>query len=401
MKTYFSLFILLFATQGIINAQLPKVGQWKGKIIYSSEEVPFNFEVAYPNGDSDPLITIINGEDRASIVGTVKDDSLHIPMFGFDITLKMKLGLDSMDGLLIKHYSGRTYDFKADYGLPRFDSVNELAPIEVGSKWKMTINVGRNNEYEAVGLFNQMGNHVTGTIMTKVSDYRFFDGIVEGNTLEMSVFDGVHSFLLKGIFQDEKWSGQLVMDDGYSQIWEAVLDENAELENPFEIIDLSDKNIKPDFDKLTVESGKIDPDNYSGKVLIIQLMGTWCSNSQDETKYLTKWYAENSGREVEILAVNYEANYSLEYGLNRIETYKNRLGIDYDMVLGGRLNKTLAADPFPFMDKILAFPTLVFIDKNGYARYVHSYFTGPATGEYFTQFDARFNAIVDELESEM
>lgn len=400
MKTYISLLVIILGTQGILEAQLPKAGKWRGAIVFSSEEVPFNFEVAYPNGEIDPLVTIINGSDRASVVATVKDDSLYIPMFGFDITLKMKIGFENMEGVLLKHYSGRKYDFRAQYGLSRFDVSNDLKPIEVGSRWKMKLDVGKESEYFAVGLFNQTGSHLTGTIMTKVSDFRFFEGIVKGNEIEMSVFDGVHSFLLKGTFQDQKWSGELVMDDGYSQLWEAEMDENAELENPFEIIDLSEKNIKPDFDKLTVESEKLNPDDYAGKVLIIQIMGTWCSNSQDETKFLKKWHEENSDRAVEILAVNYEANYSVEYGLNRIETYKKRLGINYEMVLGGRLSKTLAAEAFPFMDKILAFPTLIFIDKRGYARYVHSYFTGPATGEYFSQFDDRFNAIVDELESE-
>ena len=70
------------------------------------------------------------------------------------------------------------------------------------------------------------------------------------------------------------------------------------------------------------------------------------------------------------------------------------------MVLGGRLSKTGAAMPFPFMERIEAFPTLVILDKSGYVRYVHSYFNGPATGEYYQAFDQRFNEIVDSLLAE-
>ena len=167
------------------------------------------------------------------------------------------------------------------------------------------------------------------------------------------------------------------------------------------MIDLKGQNIKPDLGKLAALSDQsISSREYEGKVLIVQLMGTWCSNSQDQTRYLTKWISEHPNSDVEILAVNYEANYSVGYGLDRINTYKQRLNIPYKMILGGPLSKTKAAEPFSFMDQILAFPTLVFIDKEGYARYVHSYFTGPATGNYYLDFDRRFNTIVDELSAE-
>ena len=149
-------------------------------------------------------------------------------------------------------------------------------------------------------------------------------------------------------------------------------------------------------------SGKnaIDPTKYEGKVLIIQLFGTWCPNSHDQTTYLVDWYQKNKEKDIAILASSYEANYSQEYGLERIEKYKSVNGIEYDMVLGGRLSKTAAAIPFPFMEKIEAFPTLVIVDKQGYVRYVHSYFNGPATGSYYTEFDDRFNAIIAELLAE-
>ena len=103
---------------------------------------------------------------------------------------------------------------------------------------------------------------------------------------------------------------------------------------------------------------------------------------------------------VEILASSYEANYSQEYGLSRIEEYVADIEIPYEVVLGGRLSKRAAAMPFPFMDRIEAFPTLIIVDKQGYARYVHSYFTGPATGPYYDAFDLRFNEIINELVSE-
>ena len=406
-KTIFKLFLLLLLKTSLY-AQDAKEGSWRGEIHYQPTGenltvIPFTFTVSYPENANAPVLNFINGQDSASINATVQNDTITVPMFGFDITLKMavsKFDSDIMNGYLIKYYNDRKYDFKAVYGAPRYVIEQEEDVIQVGSRWNMKVNVGRPDEYPAVGLFEQEGNRVTGTIMTEVSDYRFFEGKVEGNELEMSVFDGVHSFLLKGSYneQEDRWKGELILDEGYSRPWVAEQDNGAELPDPFEIVDLTGKNIRPDLKKLAaLTDQQIDPQDYEGNVLVVQLMGTWCSNSQDQTRYLTDWMDNNSDRDVKLLAVNYEANYSPEYGLSRIETYKDRLDIPYPMILGGPLSKTKAAEAFPFMDEILAFPTLVFIDKGGYARYVHSYFTGPATGEYYKDFDQRFNAIIDEL----
>ena len=403
MRKIYSLSLLLLALPTLLAAQTPREGVWKGNIQYSNAAIPFNFEVKYPNGTESPEVTFRNGSDRATLTATRRNDSLFIPMFGFDITLKMAAGEEHMTGELEKHYSGRSYPFDAIFGVPRYIRNQELEEAYVAPRWAMTINEGRDNAYPAVGLFEQMGKRVSGTIMTLTSDYRFFEGIAEGNTIELSNFDGVHSFLLRGTYNDStgQWSGELVLDDGYSRPWTAVADPDAELPDPFEMIDLTGRNIRPDLDKLAALADQhVEADDYAGKVLIVQLMGTWCSNSQDQTRYLTRWVSENPDKEIEILAVNYEANYSPEYGLQRIETYKQRLKVPYPMILGGPLSKRGAAEAFSFIDELEAFPTLVFIDKEGIARYVHSYFTGPATGPYYEDFDRRFNAIVDELVGE-
>ncbi|MFP8488100.1 peroxiredoxin family protein [Gracilimonas sp. Q87] len=403
MRILILLFSLSLLFQTTAYSQQPKTGAWKGNIVYSNANIPFTFEVEYPRNSDGPVFTFINGNDRASLEASVQNDSIIIPMFAFDITLKMAMGKEQMTGTLIKHYSNRTYPFKAEYGKSRYEIKEEEKPVQVGSRWDMTVNAGRSGEYPAVGLFEQTGSRITGTILTEVSDYRFFEGKVQGDQIEMSVFDGVHAFLLKGTYDhtSEQWSGELILDDGYARPWIATPNENAELRDPFEVIDLTERNIRPDLEKLAaLAEQRVTSEQYKGKVLIIQLMGTWCSNSQDQTRYLTEWLANHPDRNVETLAVNYEANYSVGYGLHRIEAYKRHLNIPYDMILGGPLSKTKAAEAFPFMDEILAFPTLIFIDKEGYARYVHSYFAGPATGSYYEDFDKRFNAIVDELTRE-
>ena len=67
------------------------------------------------------------------------------------------------------------------------------------------------------------------------------------------------------------------------------------------------------------------------------------------------------------------------------------------MALAGRKNKLEAAEPYPFIDELNAFPTMIILDKHGYVRYVNAYFNGPGTGIYYSEFDRKFNTIIDEL----
>ena len=363
--------------------------------------MPFIFEVGYPSGDS-PEITILNGSDRRVIKNVeIKDDSIIVPLDPFDVEIRASFSAMGMSGVYNKYYRDLSIPFKADFGRTRMkkNSVRPFAPIE--ERWSITFSPETPGMSKGVGLFKQQGHIVSGTIMTEVSDYRFFEGILDGDSMKLSCFDGAHAFAFLGKRSPEGWSGEMIYDNGYSEPWQATYDSEAELKDPFEMVKVDPGTHKPYYDLLGASQGKdaIDPSKYEGKVLIIQLFGTWCPNSHDQTKYLVEWYQKNKDR-VSILASSYEANYSQEYGLERLEKYRVVNEIEYDLILGGRLSKTGAATPFPFMNRIEAFPTLVILDKQGYVRYVHSYFNGPATGEYYRSFDQRFNEIVDLLVAE-
>ncbi len=402
MKIIITTFMLILLFGANLAAQTLKEGDWRGAIVYDTEEVPFIFEVNYKDDISKPIITIVNGKDRAEITDTkIEGDSLIFRVFAFDITIKAKIEGDKLIGTMTKHYQKGGATFKADYGKPRFALKGSTMLEQVEPKWEITFKPGQNNAYPALGLFEQDGNKISGTIITETSDLRFFEGVIEGNEMILSSFDGAHAFLIKAKLINDKWEGEMVFGNGYSEKWEGKYNPDAKIKDPLKIVTLGKNEVRPDFQKLSADGQpSIKREDYEGKVLLIQMFGTWCPNSWDQTKYLIDWYAKNKEREVAVLAVNHEANYSQEYGERRIAEYKDKLEIEYDVILGGKLSKAEAAKAFPFMDRIAAFPTLIVVDKSGYARYVYSFFTGPATGEYYVDFDEKLNAIVDNLIAE-
>ncbi len=397
------IFTVLFYILSIsLLAQTMKPGQWAGNIHYDDIDIALQFEVGYPSGEV-PEVTIINGAERRKISNAkVVGDSIFIPLDPFDVEIRARFTAMSLDGVYNKYYRDLTIPMSAQFGRSRMQKKSIRPPVPIEERWEITFSPGSSDESKGIGLFKQRGDIVSGTIMTQVSDYRYFEGILDGDSIKISCFDGAHAFAFVGKKSGEQWEGEMIYDNGYSEPWEAIYSIEAELEDPFMMVEVEPRKHKPYYDLLGAGQGKdaIDPTKFEGKVLIIQLFGTWCPNSHDQTKYLTQWYEKNKHKEIAILASSFEANYSKDYGLKRLEVYREVNKIPYELVLGGRLSKTGAAMPFPFMNRIEAFPTLIILDKQGFVRHVHSYFNGPATGTYYQAFDQRFNQIIDSLLNE-
>ena len=87
------------------------------------------------------------------------------------------------------------------------------------------------SSYEAVGVFNQKDNRVTGTFLTTTGDYRYLEGNIIGDSLLLSCFDaGGHAFLFKAkVGADKKMTGTFTSGFTGFETWTAQLDPKAEL----------------------------------------------------------------------------------------------------------------------------------------------------------------------------
>jgi thiol-disulfide isomerase/thioredoxin len=381
-------------------AQTSKKEEWVGQLQYGEVNVPFTFTIEYINAGLVNL-TIINGEERIVINQLEKTgDSLFIPLQPFDAFMKVKFGADKIKGVWEKPYRNLKVAINATKKKERI-SVISSNPVSVGNRWLVTFKPGTSDAYPGIVLLDQKGSKVTGTIMTEVGDFRYFEGVVDGDSIKMSSFDGAHGFYLVGNKTASGWTGKFYFDPSYSEVWIATADDVTELKDPFEMISMQGNNFVPYYDILAAGNGRnaINTSQFEGRVVVIQVFGTWCPNSLDETNFLKQWY-ETKPEGVDLIAVTFEPNYSKEYGMRRIGEYRDHLSLPYEVYLGGQMSKSHAAIAFPFMDKIAAFPTLLLVDKKGDVRYIHSYFNGPATGPYYeafkTQFDERINGLLNE-----
>src|SRR5690606_39229743 len=93
--------------------------------------------------------------------------------------------------------------------------------------------VNESRSYDAIGVFSQDGNKLSGSFLTATGDYRFLSGFAEGNKLSLSAFNGEQAYLFRGtikgdsITQGKFWSGKT-----FFASWNAAKNENATLSDP-------------------------------------------------------------------------------------------------------------------------------------------------------------------------
>jgi thiol-disulfide isomerase/thioredoxin len=272
--------------------------------------------------------------------------------------------------------------------------------------WSVTFKGDDGETYPAVGIFKQKGNDVSGTFLTSTGDYRYLDGQVDGNTLKLSTFDGSHGFLFTANRPSD--TNTIIKGDFYSgksghETWTARLDANAKLPDANALTGMKPGQKRLAFKFPSVyEGGSISPTDpkYKGKVVVVQILGSWCPNCMDETNFLAPWYEKNKQRGVEIIGLGYERTPDQKLASQKLLKMKQRMNVGYDLAVAGVANKDSASKSLPQLAKVLAFPTTIFLDKKGEVRKIHTGFSGPGTGKYYQQETEEFEKTVAGLLAE-
>jgi thiol-disulfide isomerase/thioredoxin len=402
-------------------AALLTPGPWRGELATQGQKIPFLFEVKTEGGK--PVVYLINkglnGEERLRCDEiSAAGDSATIRMHVFDAALVVRAdGKDKLKGTWVK------YDSKTPYRVPLVAtagaqplfplSTDESAylPYTYSGTWKTTFKGTDGTTYPAVGVFKQgKGEELTGTFLTSTGDYRYLAGKWSRGSVRLSTFDGSHAFLFTGEIRDfrEKAEhlGPLVFDGNFysgksgHETWTATLDPKAKLPDADTLTYLRKGESRLNFKFPSLAKGSsISPTDakYRGKVVVLQVLGSWCPNCMDESKFLAPWYEQNKARGVEVIGLGYERMPEYDQAAARLRQMKERLHIGYDVAVAGVANKDSVAKSMPQLAKFLAFPTTIFLDKKGVVRSIHTGFAGPGTGKYYEEEKAHFNRTVDKL----
>ncbi|WP_020533634.1 peroxiredoxin family protein [Flexithrix dorotheae] len=381
-----------------------KEGVWRAELsLNDTINLPFNFSVS-KSSDSDYIVTIINGEERIELEEvTFNEDSVIINILAFDTEIHAKVADNLLTGVWIKNGYAEPYivPFKAEQGKNvRF--VTKL-PEEgnVSGNWDATFFNKEGPDEKAVGIFSQRGEQLTGTFLTPLGDYRYLAGVVDGPRFKLSCFDGSHAFLFTADIHDDSLlvNGEFFSGTHWYQKWTAVEDDSAKLPDPNSLTFLKEgyDELAFEFPNLEGEIVSLTDDRYKDKVVVVQLMGSWCPNCMDETIFLSSFYDKYKSQGFEVIGLAYERSPEFEKAKPRVEKMMNKFKVNYEVLIAGTLDKEEAAKTLPMLNHVISFPTAITIDKNGKVRNIHTGFSGPGTGKYYDQYVDEFTLMIEKL----
>jgi len=375
-------------------------GLWYAEISSQGKTIPFNFEMKKLDNQQYELV-LINGSERIPLKEySVSGDSITIPMHIFDAEIRAKIvSNNELSGIWTKNYiKGYILPFKATANSKGRFASTSAPTVDFTGKWDVNFIDGEKLS-KAVGIFKQTGSKAEGTFMTATGDYRYLEGVVNGDKMQLSVFDGEHAYLFEGKLQGDSITGEFWAGRSGYEKWAAKRNENATLPDANSLTYLKEGYDKVAFEFPAIKGGEIslDQDKYKGKVVLVQIFGTWCPNCMDETAFLSEWYRKNKDRGVEIVGLAFERKDDFTYAQTRVNKVIERFGVEYDFAFAGISDNQKAAESLPMLNHVKSFPTTIFIDRDGKVRNIHTGFSGPGTGVYYEHFVTEFNALMDKL----
>ncbi|MDH3744110.1 MAG: TlpA family protein disulfide reductase [Acidobacteriota bacterium] len=257
----------------------------------------------------------------------------------------------------------------------------------------------------ARGEFEQDGSQVTGTFMTPTGDYRFLEGSFEAGVLRLSTFDGGHAFLFQATqASDGSLDGDFWSRETYHATWTAhrIDEQTAVLSDDWALVGLTNDDGRFGFRLPDLEGRELsleDP-RFDGKVVLVDIFGSWCPNCNDNAPYLADWYRRYRERGLEIVGLAFEFTGDVERDREQVRRYAKRHGIEFQLLLAGVSDKKKAAEILPDLSAVVAYPTTVFMGRDGRVRKIHTGYAGPGTGEHHENLVAELEALIEELLAE-
>ncbi|MBO6532025.1 peroxiredoxin family protein [Flagellimonas sp. MMG031] len=387
--------------------EAPKLatGDWLAKIeVSESQQLPFEFTLSQ-NEEGGYVMQAFNAEEVVTIDEfTFNGDSINIRMPVFEGHITGTYTTDRISGEFIEESKERRVPFVATYGKQDRFTVNEDAAVNLSGIWETYFDVNTEDEYAAKGIFMQNGNRLKGTFRTKTGDYRYLDGVVTGDSMKLSAFDGSHVFLFLAEVTDSTLNGKFYSGNHSVEEFMAARNEAFELPDSNELTYLREGYDKFDFTFPNSDGEMVGLDDpmFKDKAVLVQIMGTWCPNCLDETRFYVDFVKNNPDLDLQLVGLAFEYAKTEEKAFEGIQRLQEREDVPYPILLAqyGTSNKQKANEKLPMLNHILSYPTTIYIDKSGEVRKIHTGFNGPATGEKFVEFKEEFNKTIQELTSE-
>ena len=347
-----------------------------------NKQIPFHYFLNLKS--TPPAGYFLNGAEQTPIPAIrFHDDSLS---FNFSEYSAAMCGI--WNG---KKWQGKFFRYRNDTSWNEFVSTpsmaikeNNVSVIPTGvplvGKFQAYISSAERIDSTTTANFWIKNDSIFGTLIAPDGDYGLLAGTQIGSKATLTRFTGWQAFSMELERQGTHWNGNLYARSGKPMAFTLVPQTMQSEPKPAHITEI--KNTKKPFTFFGITStGKVissEDNSFRNKVLIIDIMGTWCHNCMDAAPLLQQIFSEFEKDGLEIIGLAFEINNDPETAKKNLSLFQERFGITYPVLFCGSTNDANVEQKLRSqLNDFYAYPTTIFVDRKGIVKKIHVGFNGP------------------------
>ncbi len=377
-------------------------GEWRAVVLNKAgEEIGFKLEIKHEGALA--AGALVNGDQRVeSTNGSFDGETLKLRYDFYDGELTATLANGELRGDFKRQLRKDILRRELRAWRETIEAKTNVAPCaDLSGDWLLRVGEGgAQRTWRA--WFKQQGAEVSGTIIPLSGDWGTLTGRFENGELRLTRFDGINAYLFKarltaegkleGLINSERKVVAERADKAQLASLPALPDPNnhTRLKNPAEPFRFS----FPDFDGKPVSS---TDERFRDKVVIATIGGTWCPNCHEEAAVLRDFYDRYQQQGLEIVGLMFEYTGEAARDREQLRIFARRHRLRYPLLLAGTTEEGEVQKKLPQLENFSAYPTAIFISRDGRVKRIHAGFEGQAAGARHTQLKAELDEYVREL----
>jgi thiol-disulfide isomerase/thioredoxin len=375
-------------------------GLWDGVVVVNGVEVPFRME--FSGAGSAVKGAFFNGDEKiTSTTGRFENGALALSFDEYETKLDATLKDGRLEGQYSRGTRGAPYPFQAK----RFAPVpaTETGVPSIAGLWNIQVKSSKGESAWHL-MVRQSGAEVSAAILRVDGDTGTLTGTYRGGTFVLGHFSAARPLRLE-LTPAADGTLAVVQNGNRAEVLTAFRADQARAKglpqpsDPSRFTSVKDPTEPFRFSFPNLE-GKLvsntDP-QFRGKVLLVNISGSWCPNCHDEAPFLVELFRKYHDRGFEVVSLSFEEAAQLQ-NPTRLRAFIKHYGIHYTVLVPGEPKD--ASEKLPQTVNLNSFPTTFFVGRDGRVRGAHAGFPGKASGNFHQQAKEEIAKTVERLLAE-
>jgi thiol-disulfide isomerase/thioredoxin len=372
-------------------------GRWDAAVIVKDQAIPFRLDVSQTKAGPKAVLWDGDRPINTSTKGAFANRQAHFEFASY----ASKLDARWDNGVLRGTYNALPFEAR-----PHQPVKADVKQPPIAGEWRIPVNSPKGEKAWRL-IVKQRNGEAYATILRIDGDTGTLNGVYRNGKYTLSRFAGERPGLLEATPQRDGSLSLVLYDNGGRQDLRAVRAAQADKQgiaapsDPVRFTTVKDKNEKFRFAGADLTTGKpVDQNDprFKGKVVLVNLTGSWCPNCHDEAPFLAALDARYRSRGLQIVGLDFEDADQLSSGTPRLKAFINRYKLNYTMLVVGERKDV--KEKLPQAVNLNAWPTSFFLGRDGKVRSVHVGFPSRGSAEFDAKARADISREIEQLLAE-